>query len=388
MNYQEKYLKYKKKYTTLKELSRRQYGGVDIVVGEEIEGTINKIFYCGFSVKVDNKPLVLYVQKYGPAGGTVVPDMSKESSEEEVEFDRVTREELLNFWESEEITQANGNWKGGAWGGNNLITSGNWVSGGFIGDKIKLKVVAIGILPFSGGNAFGSTTIIPGSESKALSCSITLGDSTYAGYVTGNIMPQIANDVLFVYKNIEGKKFIKLLKRGVGPNVDMPKKMMPGAGEHLEPGDTVKFSNKQGGLEGVLRAIKEEIGIREETLEKCYLLDIGLYKSPGRDPRYWTYSIKRENGEMLDFGIKRSSESHGYIVYFESTSDKAPVETNPLDTEEINIKWWYPLNDTLLIDNEDWMIIDHKKLVVNAIIKIEQFNCLEEVKKEEYKMMK
>lgn len=385
MDYLDKYHKYKKKYIVLKKLSKKQIGGESTLKeGDEITGTINKIFYCGFSlkVKVDDKEKVIYVQKYPPASGTLVPDMSNESTQEEKEEDKVSKEELINFWESEEIYQPNGNWKGGRWGSNNLITtSENWVSGGFIGDEIKLTVKEKGILPFAGGKVFKSdASIIPGSENKALSCTIDYKNQTYACYITDNVMPQVANDVLFIYKNINNERFIKLLKRGEGPNVDMPRKMMPGAGEHLEPGADIKLKD------GVLRAINEEIGISDETLAQSYLLNIGVYDSEGRDPRYWTYCIKRDNGELVNFGTKRGSSSQGYIVYFESSSDKAPKETNPLDTEEINKKWWNSLNDTLLIDNDKWMIIDHKKLVINAIIELEKFNCKEDNDKNQYLM--
>jgi hypothetical protein len=396
MNYHQKYLKYKDKYLKLKskQLSRqlsRQHGGAP---GDTINGTIYKIYYCGFSVKVDGKDLVVYVQKYPPAGGTTVPDMNKISPPEELVPDNVSREELVNFWNSPEIRQPNGNWKGGEWGSNNLVTTGNWVTGAFIGDRVKLTVVADGILPFKDGKTFRSNQIVSGSESQALSCYVILDNEPepesepipYTCYVTGNVMPQVANDVLFIYKNITGKKFIKLLKRSIGPNVDMPKKMMPGAGEHLEPGLDIKFNEKKDGFEGVLRSLNDEIGVTKETLKQCYLLDLGLYNEPGRDPRYWSFNLKRSDGTDIDFGIKRGSESHGYVVYFESSSDAAPTETNPLDTEEIDVKWWHQLNKVLLIEDNDWMIFDHKNLVINAIIKTEQFDYLGQEEKEQYKM--
>lgn len=385
MNYHQKYLKYKDKYLKLKskQLSRqlsKQHGGAP---GDTISGTIYKIYYCGFSVKVDGKDLVVYVQKYPPAGGTTVPDMNKISTPEELVPDNVSREELVNFWNSPEIRQPNDNWKGGEWGSNNLITTGDWVSNAFIGDHVDLTIVADGILPFGGGKTFKPDQIFSGSESKALSCNVTVNNQPlqYTCYVTGNVMPQVANDVLFIYKNSTGNKFIKLLKRGTGPNVDMPKKMMPGAGEHLEPGSNVKLKSD------VFRAIEEEIGIPPETLQQCYLLDIGLYNTPGRDPRYWSFCTKRSDGSDINFGIQRGSESHGYVVYFESSSDVAPKEINQRDKEEVSQKRWYPLNDVLLIEDDNWMIFDHKKLVINAIIKTEQFDHLGKEEKEQYKMM-
>jgi hypothetical protein len=176
-------------------------------------------------------------------------------------------------------------------------------------------------------------------------------------------MPQKANDVLFVWENKSGHQVIKLLRRGHNENVDMQRRMMPGAGEHMEPGKDVKVK------EGVLRAIKEEIGIPDSTLTDCYLLNLGTYSSEGRDPRYWLY-----NSGNYSFGMKRGSESNGYVIYLKSDTDIAPNEVDPEDTEEVNTKWWAPLTTVLTEYPDDrWMILDHKKFISDTIKAIDAF---------------
>jgi len=376
--YYQKYLKYKEKYLSLK----LQKGGSVII------GKINKIFYCGFSIIIDleeNKKKVLYVQKFPPASGTQIPNMSisTEQNSPSLEIDSVSKETLINFWSSDINRQIDGSWKGGPWGSNNLMTtSTDWLTNAFIGDNLSLEIISNGIIKYNGGKGFeiGSACII-GTEDKALSCNIEFNGISYGCYVTENIMPQIANDVLFIYKDVDNNKFIKLLKRGKGPNVDMPERMMPGAGEHLEPGKDIKIK------EGVIRAINEEIGIPAETINECYLINLGSFKDPGRDPRYWHYSIN-ENENLINFGIDRHSETNGYVLYFISPTKAAPIETNPLDTEEINKKWWQPFNlDLLSIPEDKWMIIDHKKLISSAINKINEFDELDQTEKEKHKMI-
>ena len=347
--------------------------GLNVSVGKSVTGRINKISYCAFSIILNNpdgtlSKKVIYVQKFPPAAGTTIPNVDANSTPEELAVDPETKDTLVSFWTSPDSRQVNGMWKGGAWGiGNLLTTDPAWCTGGFIGDTVTITVVANGIIPYKGGNVL-SGAIIPGSEGKALSCTIDgLGGKSFGGYVTENIMPQVANDVLFIYKNAAGKKFIKMLKRGVGANVDMPARMMPGAGEHVEPGKDVKVKA------GVIRAINEEIGIPPETVADCYLIPLGVFADEGRDPRYWEYAAE-QNGTTIEFGMKRGSSSSGYVIYYESPSGAEPKEENPLDTEEVNKKWWHPFDEEILnIDEDDWMIIDHKKIVEKALTEVAAF---------------
>jgi hypothetical protein len=103
-------------------------------------------------------------------------------------------------------------------------------------------------------------------------------------------MPQSAIDVLFIWENSLSNRYVKILKRGMpNPNVDMPNLLMPGAGEHREPGNKICFKTD------ALRAINEEIGISSETISKSYLIPVGTFNKEKRDPRYWSYSVHQDN---------------------------------------------------------------------------------------------
>jgi 8-oxo-dGTP pyrophosphatase MutT (NUDIX family) len=350
-------------------------------------GKINKISYCAFSMIVDidnangsKTQKVVYVQKYPPAKGTTIPNLERASTPEELQTDTVQKDTFLRFWNNEADRQLNGAWKGGKWGANNLLTTDVvWCTDGFIGDTVSIAVVKNGIIKQNKGKALEGD-IIAGTEGQAVSCNITILGKTYGAYLTNEIMPQVANDVLFIYSNSKNEKFIKLLKRGTGPSVDMPGRMMPGAGEHLEPGSDVKLKN------GVIRAVKEEIGIPATTLANCYLLDIGIFEEEGRDPRYWMYS-EMQDGVPITFGMKRGSSSHAFIIYFKSDSMSAPKEENPLDTDEVDKKWWAPFDARILeIPEKDWMIIDHKKIVERALSILPSFEAIPDEEKAAQKM--
>lgn len=330
-------------------------------------GKVNNLSYCALSF-VTPAEKVLYVQKFPPAGGTNAPDLMKQSTEEEQSFATVDKKTVVEFWLSDSSFQPNGLWKGGRWGKSNLpTTDSSWMTDVFIGDNVTVTVVKNGIIKFNGGKSFtDEMPIIPGSENTAWSCNISFNDNIYGAYLTDSIMPQKANDVLFVWENKSGQQFIKLLTRGHSDNVDMPRRMMPGAGEHMEPGKDVKVKA------GVLRAIDEEIGIPESTLTDCYLLNLGTYSTEGRDPRYWLYQTSQDT-----FGMKRGSETNGYVIYLKSDTDTAPKEIAPQDTEEVNTKWWAPLGSVLTDYSDDrWMILDHKKFIPDTIKAIDAFKKL------------
>jgi 8-oxo-dGTP pyrophosphatase MutT (NUDIX family) len=356
----QKLVKYTKKYNML------QTAGSET----SLTGIINKISYCAFSMLItlpNGTQKAVYVQKFPPAAGTTIPNMDKASTPNELKVDPVSKETLISFWQSPASKQVNGLWKGGAWGQNNLVTTDTtWLTGAFIGSVITVQPIANGIIKFNVGKPFAEgSAIIAGSEGKALSCHCELNGQIYSCYVTDQIMPQYANDVLFIYRSPSGDK-IKLLKRGTGPNVDMPARMMPGAGEHMEPGSDVKMKSS------VLRAVNEEIGLPQETLDQCYLLDLGNFNTPGRDPRYWHYAAIQD-GATIEFGMDRGSTSHGFVLYFPGPSEKEPVEGNPLDSEEVNKKWWHPLDQVLAISDDKWMMDDHKRLIGAAQVAITSF---------------
>ena len=171
---------------------------------------------------------------------------------------------------------------------------------------------------------------------------------------------------------------IKVLRRGTGPNVDMPKKIIPGAGEHVEPKDVKngKFEIK----ENAIRAVREEIGMSDEDLVNSYLIPLGSYSTLGRDPRYWKFCTVTNNGEIKEFGIERESLTTAYVLYL--TSEHEPEEIDHHDTEEIIGKFWLPLNSVLKIKTEEWMIFDHRRLIIDAIKMLSKFDKLSDYMKE------
>lgn len=369
-----------------------------------------KIGYCSIAAcLVTNPTKVLYFHKFPPVLNTTnCPLLSRPSDPEETQADDITREELIAFWSSPDIYQTNGSWKGGAWSLNNLPTTDpNWMTGVFIGDIVSIKTVRDGIVKFNGGNVFHPyTENIPGSEVNAWSCNASWNEKTYGVYLTENSMPQSAIDVVVVTKvkaQIAGlqinKRYIKMLRRGDNAETDMPEKVMIAAGEHLVPG---KDEEK---AKAIVRAVNEEMGMTKVDMENCFKFEIGLFNKPGRDPRYWQYSIMRE-GKLNTFGMKRDSKSAGYLLYLEMTIKPeiiAEFEANLRsssnieefiqeqfpnvqheDTVEVGKKWIYDL-DRVLSDFpvQEWMLPDHQNLVKASIGVIEAFNSLSPELREE-----
>jgi ADP-ribose pyrophosphatase YjhB (NUDIX family) len=377
---------------------------------QKINLKVIKIGYCSIAACLVSDPAkVLYFHKFPPMLGTTnCPLLSRPSDPEETLVDDITREELIAFWSSPDIYQTNGSWKGGAWSLNNLPTTDpNWMTGIFIGDIVSITPARDGIVKFNGGNYFHPyTENIPGSEVNAWSCNASWNEKTYGVYLTENSMPQSAIDVMVVTRvkaQIAGlqinKRYIKMLRRGDNAATDMPKSVMIAAGEHLEPGkDEVK-------ARAIVRAVQEEIGMTKINLENCFKFELGVFNEPGRDPRYWQYSIMRE-GKLKTFGMKRYSKSAGYLLYLEMTINpdiiaefEANLTTNSNvekfiqdqfpnvqheDTVEVGQKWLYDL-DRVLSDFpvQEWMLSDHQKLVKASIGVIEAFTSLSPESKEE-----
>jgi len=329
--------------------------------------TVNNLSYCSFSAVNDAGTKVVFGSKYPPASGTLAPQMQTPSHPSMLSSPSVTREEVIKFWNDDSTFQVDGSHKGGRWGSDNLPTTDRtWLTGLFIGDRIEINSVADGIFKFNGGKPFAEgTSVLDNTAGKAWSCNASFNGTAYGVYLTDNIMPQVARDVLFVWTNKTGNTFIKLLTRGNDPfSVDMPGRIVPGAGEHMEPGKDINVKK------GVLRTIKEELGIPKTTLTQCYLLPLGRYDDQGRDPRYHTYDCNK-------WGLVRGSETNAHILYIKSDTDNEPTEIDPEDTVEINKKWWAPLDSVLTDYNIDrWMIADHRKFIPDTISMISSFNQL------------
>ncbi len=345
---------------------------------------ILKLTYCGFSAKIVGTNKVVYGWKYPPTiGATRVPNLSSSSTAEELESDaRVDREVFVDFVKSQQTRQVNGAWKGGSWGINNFtVTSMDWFPGMYVGDRIVYQIAHKGICKYSPKPFDESQTLIPNSEQTAWSCNGTWNDKTCGFYMTDNPMPQRATDKLWMWgcsKNPLNLR-IKVLRRGSGPNVDCPNRIAPAAGEHLEPGQSDELRAQ------VLFAINQEIGIPQSTLSKCYLLDLGTYATPGRDPRYWTYSAIQD-GKVVTFGIPRESSSVAHILYIETEGDVEPEETEQEDKTEIQSKWWQSVYGVFDSHPEsDWMLEDHMRFIPDSIKRIEEFGLLNLEAKQKFK---
>jgi hypothetical protein len=345
---------------------------------------ILKLTYCGFSAKIDETNTVVYGWKYPPTiGSTHIPDFSANSTDEELKSDaHVDREVFVDFVKSQQTRQADGTWKGGSWGTNNFtVTSTNWFPEMYVGDTFSCQVACKGVCKYSPKPFDVSQTPIPNSEQTAWSCNGTWNDKTYAFYMTGNPMPQRATDKLWMWgcSTKQSKLRIKVLRRGSGPDVDCPNRIAPAAGEHLEPGQS-DDSRAQ-----VLFAINQEIGIPQSTLSKCYLLDLGTYATPGRDPRYWTYNAIQD-GQVITFGIPRDSSSVAHILYIETDDEVEPEETEQEDKTEIKSKWWQSVYGVFDSHPEsDWMLEDHMKFIPDSIARIAKFRVLEPEAKQKFK---
>lgn len=343
----------------------------------DLDCNVINLGYNLVAVKINGTKKVLYIHKFPPANNTTSsPDLRVESKPEEmVSQTNLTKEMLIDFWSSTEKYQANGDWKGGEWGSNNLATTDKtFCTGIFIGDNIKIKFIKYGIIPYKirSSKPFEiEDESIDGTENFAWSCNIELSNgSQYSGYVCNEPMPQSAIDVLFVWKNSKSKRYAKILRRGnPHPNVDMPNMLMPGAGEHREPGLNVSFKAD------ALRAVEEEIGLPTDTLTQCYLLPVGKFDDPKRDPRYCTWTwINPNTSQIIEFGIQRESWTDVFVLYIESDTDIEPMELVPLDKIEVSSKKWIGLDELVESKKDIWMIPEHQSYFNHSRRMLDRFD--------------
>jgi len=354
-----------------------------------IELQILKLTYCGFSAKIVGSNKVVYGWKFPPTvGNTQVPNFLANSSAEELKSDsHVSRETFCQFIRSEQTRQANGSWKGGSWGENNFtVTSNDWFPGMYVQDKLSCELVKAGIIKFSPVAFTDEQVIVADSEQSAWSCNGILNGKRYAFYMTDNPMPQRASDTLWMWGCNSSDEVLKqtcddlkvmVLTRGTGRNVDCGGKKAPAAGEHLEPGQPDDERSQ------VVFATIQEIGIAKETLSKCYIIPMGTYNAPGRDPRYWTYSAI-QNDQIVTFGIPRDSSSIARILYIES--DVKPETISHEDTKEIAGKKWtrvFSIFDKY--PESEWMLEDHMKFIPDSIGLIREFRAKSQEEKEKFK---
>jgi hypothetical protein len=332
---------------------------------------------------------IIYIHKFPPALNTTIKPQIVEQKTDyyEHKFNRnLRRETVLNFWQSKDLYQVNGDWKGGEWGSSNLATSSkDWFSNIFIGDKLSIKNVIDGIIPYNKilSKPFNPyDEIIVGSENYACTSNITQNNTnqTYSCYICDVPMPQSAIDVLFVWENSLSNRYVKILKRGMpNPNVDMPNLLMPGAGEHREPGNKICFKTD------ALRAINEEIGISSETISKSYLIHVGTFNKEKRDPRYWSFSVQQDDS-IITFGPERYSETNVYVLYIKTETENEPEEIEYEDKIEVGKKYWIGLENPILTNKKLWMIPEHSFYFEHSKIILDLFCTLEEEEKNSHKI--
>jgi hypothetical protein len=347
---------------------------------EILEFEVTKIIYCGFVARIINTNKVLYFAKFPPAQSTCSPNLSVESSDEEIKSDIVTKKTMINFINSTDIYQIDGSWKGGKWGSNNFtITSNTWLPQLWIGDKFILNKIKNGIIKFKPEHFNDNDIIIENTENSAWSCNITWYNRIYSVYVTDQVMEQHATDTLFCWsqkENLDELK-IKLAQRNYGPNVDCPGKIIPCAGEHIQPEQPKNIR------ELALIAINEEIGLPKKTISECYLIPLGIYDDDGRDPRYWTYSML-QNKKIITCGVERKSTAVASILYIES--DTMPTEISYTDKEEIKKKWWSKYNSLSNYSEELWMLKSHFEFFNDLKPTIRKFKLLKNEEKLKLKL--
>lgn len=329
---------------------------------ELIKIIIIKIVYCGVIAKIKNTNKRVFLWRFPPAKGTNVPNMNTENTEDELKPDIITKDNFINFILSNETTQINGKWKGGSFCHNNFcVISDVWLSGLWIGDEISVNVIQEGILK--------NDNLIPNTENMALTCLVNWKDKDYIVFVTDDIMPQIATDTIFIWA---GPNFtlIKMLLRGNNTTIDFPNKIIPSAGEHVQPEHNTSTK------EYIRFGLNEEIGVPLETLSTSFVLPCGIFDDIGRDSRYSTWFCEQD-GDIIEFGIERYSVAHLNIVLVYTEDNVEPKETEPNDQNEIKTKWWHDINKILIDYPEElWMCQDHRTFIQPVIDKIDWFRKL------------
>lgn len=387
--------------STAKKLFKRVFkmsGGADEFNDfKPFDARINKLAYCAVSIITESPQKVLYLTKFPPASGTSAPNKNEtkddkdlnlgstrdekfrfdfdydfEKATVDVEYVKNLKEKYENFWSSSDSKQKNKKWKGGKWGEENLtLTSEKWLPGAFLSDKLQITPIKKGSIPY-GKDFDNNPAINKGTEDHVWSVKVSVGDKEYNAYLTENIMPQKATDIL-VFMKIGEVLHIQMLKRGDARNVDMKERYIPGAGEHLEPGENDKKDKKKPDI-AFWRSLREEMGITPKVLTDAKATSTkievinsahkdkgkedNIYDSEGRDPRYWTFDIE---GNVC--GIKRGSSSKVYALYIHSENT---IDSKAKDGLEVQSQKWFPVDEVLTWGEDKFMIEDHKQMIEDA----------------------
>lgn len=169
-----------------------------------------------------------------------------------------------------------------------------------------------------------------------------------------------------------------MLLRGSSKTIDFPNKIIPSAGEHVQPEHGI--SNREFARFG----LNEEIGVPPETLSKSYILPCGKFDKIGRDSRYSTWFCQQDD-TTIEFGEERYSVAYLNAVIIYTEDNVEPKEVDPDDVNEINNKWWYDINKVLNDYPEKlWMCQDHRTFIQPVIDVVKEFRFSSR-EKENYK---
>ncbi len=115
--------------------------------------------------------------------------------------------------------------------------------------------------------------------------------------------PALTADAVILSTNTEGARTVLLIRRGNEPF----------AGKWALPGGFVNEGETS--AEAARRELEEETGVRLDSADQ--LAQIGLYDTPGRDPRGWTVSAVYATelpGEPLAHGGDDATEAKWHKV--------------------------------------------------------------------------
>ena len=289
------------------------------------------------------------MQKFPPANGsTTSHEFCVPVSVAELVPDKISKQTLVNFWRGQ-----GRNTHKQPWAIQNLATiDPTWCENAFIGDTITIIKLYRGIIPMK--SEFGDgIPIIPGSETWASSALVLVHGKEYKVYITSQPMPQVAIDVILIARMNE-KLYVKLLKRGSDPNtVDFPSQLMSGAGEHLEPGTANLKAHAE-------RAIAEETGLDPKDFSTSQMFNLGEFKKPARDPRYWTFDgFDEETGEPIKFGMERGSSTTLKLIFMDFPGSRQPIEKPHTDQTEVAYTFWEELDLAIKRDSSEFIIMEN-----------------------------
>lgn len=343
--------------------------------------------------------VVFQFHKWAPYPGTTAMDinsciMNKNNLPQKLPL---TDADIIEWWKSPKVYNDDGSYKGGAYAETNLpLCDPEWVVGLSIegNHPILFELNEEGIRDPKTGE------IIEGSEKWCWTGQIHTGSGIYKTFVCYCLktwtetkmivpMPQEAYDVLLgvigdsnkFSSRINDNIVLKLGIRAYNSKTDIGGAYVSGAGETKTYADHKKLSKS------VRRAIEEELGIDFSNIKKASIYCLGIRDSPGRDARYYHYSVlSKSKRELVYFGHQRYSKTTVFFVLVEF-NDPEKKDLPHTDVEEIQSTAWVTLSDALKIPAYQFFIPENSTYLrdVSLLLRDYQTLPLDEIK-EKYKV--